>query len=64
MPRSRSLTIAPSIPLLGIVGIIGIDQLHGTRYLAAFVITWCLLFAALLVYVFNKMMEAKRTRSR
>jgi hypothetical protein len=64
MPRrSRPLTIAPLIPLLGIVGILGIDQLHGSRYLVPFIILWSLLLAALFVYVFTKMIEAKRARS-
>jgi hypothetical protein len=63
MPRSRPLTIAPLIPLLGLAGILGIDRLHHTRFLPAFVIAWGLLFAALSVYVFNKMIEARRARA-
>ncbi|HEX4155611.1 MAG TPA: hypothetical protein VHY48_08365 [Acidobacteriaceae bacterium] len=64
MPRrSKPLTIAPLIPLLAIIGILGVDRFHGTRFFGAFVIVWCVLFAALLVYIFNKMMQAKRARS-
>jgi hypothetical protein len=63
MPRrSRPLTIAPLIPLLAIIGFLGVNQLH-SRFLTVFVIVWSLLFAALLIYVFTKMMEAKRARS-
>ena len=61
--RSKPMTIAPLIPLLGVVGIFGIDRLHGTPYMAAFVITWALLLAALFAYVFTRMLEAKRARS-
>jgi prepilin signal peptidase PulO-like enzyme (type II secretory pathway) len=64
MPRrSRPLTIAPLIPLLAIIGFLGVNQLHRSRFLTVFVIVWSLLFAALLIYVFTKMMEAKRARS-
>jgi hypothetical protein len=62
MPRSQPLMIAPAIPLLGIAGIFGIDRLHGTPYLPAFVITWALLLAALFVYVFTRMLRARRAR--
>lgn len=64
MPRrSKPLMVAPAIPILGLAGIIGVDRLHGTRYLAPFVIAWALLLAALFAYVFTRMMEAKRARS-
>jgi hypothetical protein len=64
MPRrSKPLTIAPLIPLLGLAGIFGIDRLHGTPYLVPFVIIWSLLLAALFAYVLNRMMEARRARS-
>jgi hypothetical protein len=64
MPRrSKPLTIAPLIPLLAIIGLVGVNQLHGTRFLIPFVVLWCLLLTALFIYVFNKMMEAKRARS-
>jgi len=63
MARSKPLTIAPLIPLLGLAGILGINRLHGTPYLVPFVVTWALLLAALFAYVFTKMMEAKRARS-
>ncbi len=63
MPRrSKPLMIAPLIPLLGIIGLFGIERLHGTRLLSGFVITWCLLLAALFAYVLNRMLEARRTR--
>ena len=65
MPRrSKALMIAPLIPLLGIVGFIGIDQLQHTRYLAAFVVLWILLFAALFVYIGARALEARRLRER
>ncbi len=65
MPRrSRPLLIAPLIPLLGIVGIYGLDQLHGTRYLTAFIIIWCVLLAGLFAYVLTKMLEARKSRKR
>ena len=65
MPRrSKALMIAPLIPLLGIVGFIGVDQLQHTRYLAAFVVAWILLFAALFVYIGARALEARRLRER
>lgn len=64
MPRrSKPLRVAPAIPLLGAVGLLGVNELHGTRWLTPFVVVWCLLLVALFVYVFNRMMEAKRARS-
>lgn len=63
MPRrSRPLLIAPLIPLLGIVGIFGVDQFHGTRFLSAFVVVWCVLFAALFAHVLTRALEARRAR--
>ncbi len=38
--RSKPLVIAPVIPLLGIIGIFGVDRLAHTRYLTAFVVVW------------------------
>lgn len=64
MPRrSRPLLIAPLIPLLGVVGIFGLEELHGTRYLTAFVVVWCMALAALFTYVLNKALEARKRRS-
>ena len=62
MPRSRPMLIAPMIPFLGIIGIFGLEQLHGTRYLSAFVIIWCLVFAALFSYVLARTLAARRIR--
>jgi hypothetical protein len=65
MPRrSKALLIAPLIPLLGIIGFIGVDQLHRTRYLVPFVIAWCMLFAALFVYIAGRTLAARRVRGR
>jgi hypothetical protein len=65
MPRrSKALVVAPLIPLLGIVGFLGIDRLQHTRYLAPFVIGWCLLFAALFLYIAARTLEARRVRGR
>lgn len=65
MPRrSKALMIAPLIPLLGIVGFIGVDQLHRTRYLVPFLVVWCLFFAALFVYIAARTLEARRVRGR
>ena len=64
MPRrSKALVIAPLIPLLGAVGVIGVDRLQHTRYLVAFVVVWCMLFAPLLFYIASRTLEAKRRRS-
>ena len=60
--RSRPLLIAPLIPFLGIVGFFGVEQLHGTRYLSAFVVVWCMLLAALFTYVFSRALEAWRIK--
>jgi hypothetical protein len=60
--RSRPMLIAPLIPLLGIVGIFGIDQFHGTRFLSAFVTVWCVLLAGLFSYVLVRVLDARRAR--
>lgn len=62
--RSKPLVIAPMIPLLGIIGFIGVDQLHHTRFLVPFVVVWCMLFAALFLYIALRMLEARRLRGR
>ncbi len=63
MPRrSRPFLIAPLIPLLGIVGIFGVEQFHGTRWLNAFVIIWCVLFAGLFAYIVTRALEARGAR--
>jgi prepilin signal peptidase PulO-like enzyme (type II secretory pathway) len=62
--RSKALVIAPLIPLLGIIGFFGVDHWQHTRYLAPFVVVWCLLFAALFVYITVRMLEARRVRGR
>lgn len=62
LSRSKPFLIAPSIPFLGIVGIFGVDGLHGTRYLSAFVVVWCMLLAALFAYVLDRALEARRVR--
>lgn len=65
MPRrSRPLLIAPVIPLLGIVGIYGLDQLHGTRYLSVFVIVWCVLLAGLFAFVLTKALDSRKRHKR
>jgi hypothetical protein len=56
--------IAPLIPLLGIAGFIGVDQLQRTRYLVPFVVVWCLLFAALFIFIAARTLEARRVRGR
>jgi prepilin signal peptidase PulO-like enzyme (type II secretory pathway) len=62
--RSKPLVIAPLIPLLGIVGFIGVDRLQHTRYLVAFVVMWCLAFVGLFVYIAARTLEARRVRGR
>lgn len=62
--RSKALVVAPLIPLLGIVGFIGVDQLQHTRYLTTFVVVWSMLFAALLVYIASRTVQARRVRGR
>lgn len=62
--RSKALVIAPLIPLLGIVGFLGVSQLQHTRYLPAFVIVWCVLFTALFIYIAARALEARRVRGR
>jgi prepilin signal peptidase PulO-like enzyme (type II secretory pathway) len=65
MPRrSKPLLVAPLIPLLGIIGFLGVDQLQHTHYLAPFVVVWCLLFAALFIYIAARTLEARRLRGR
>jgi prepilin signal peptidase PulO-like enzyme (type II secretory pathway) len=62
--RSKPLVIAPLIPLLGIAGFIGVDRLQHTRYLAPFVVVWCLLFAALFIYIAARTLKARRVWGR
>ena len=65
MPRrSKPMLIAPLIPFLAILGIFGLDQLHGSRYQTAFVILWCLLMTALFAYILKQAVEARRARPR
>ena len=65
MPRrSKPLVIAPLIPLLGIVGFLGVDRLQHTRYLVPFVVLWCVGFAGLFAYIAAKTLEARRLRGR
>jgi hypothetical protein len=65
MPRrSQALVIAPMIPLLGIIGLFGVEQLQHTRYLAPFVVVWVLLFAALFTYIASRTLAARRARGR
>lgn len=65
MPRrSKALVVAPLIPLLGIIGFLGVDRFQHTRYLAPFVIMWCMLFAALFIYIAARTLEARRIRGR
>jgi hypothetical protein len=65
MPRrSKALVIAPLIPLLGIVGFFGADRLQHTRYFAPFLVVWCMLFAALFIYIAGRTLEARRVRGR
>lgn len=62
--RSKPMVIAPLIPLLGIVGFVGVDKLQHTRFLAPFVTVWCMLFAALFIYVASRTLAARRVRGR
>lgn len=65
MPRrSRPLVIAPLIPLLGIIGFLGVDRWQHTRYFVPFVVVWCMLFAALFIYIAARTFEARRLRGR
>lgn len=65
MPRrSKALVIAPLIPLLGIVGLLGVDQLQHTRYLVPFVVVWSMLFIALFAHIAVRTFEARRLRGR
>ena len=56
--------IAPLIPLLGIGGFLGVDRWQHTRYLVPFVVVWCMLFAALFIYIAARAFEARRLRGR
>ena len=62
--RSKPLMIAPLIPLLGIIGFVGVDRWQHTRYLAPFVVVWCMLFAGLFIYIAARTLEARRIRGR
>lgn len=62
--RSKPMVVAPLIPLLGIVGFVGVDRLLHTRYLVAFVVVWSMLFAGLFVYIASRTWQARRVRGR
>jgi uncharacterized membrane protein YhaH (DUF805 family) len=62
--RSKPLLIAPLIPLWAIVAFFGVEQLHRTKFLSAFVVIMLLLLATLFTYVANQALQAKRSRSR
>jgi hypothetical protein len=62
--RSKPLVVAPLIPLLGIIGFVGVDRLTHTRFLSVFVVMWIVLFSGLFVYIAAKAMEARRARGR
>jgi len=62
--RSKPMVVAPFIPLLGIIGIVGVDRLANTPYRTAFVVVWIVLFSGLFIYVASKMLEARRLRRR
>jgi len=62
--RSKALVVAPLIPLLGIIGFIGVDRWQHTRYIVPFVVVWCMLFAALFIYIAARTLEARRARGR
>lgn len=65
MPRrSKALVIAPLIPILATIGLFGVNRFQHTRYLAAFVVVWCVLFAALFIYIVMRTLEARRMRGR
>ncbi|MGI4828625.1 MAG: hypothetical protein ACRYFU_10620 [Janthinobacterium lividum] len=61
--RSRPLLIAPLIPLWGILGLIATERLHGSPFMAPFVVLWTLLLAALFAYVASQAMRARRMRT-
>ena len=61
MPRrSKPLLIAPFIPAMGLLGILGLDRFHGTRYVHAVVGVWCAVMLALTVYVIRQALSARR----
>jgi len=62
--RSKALVVAPLIPLLGIIGFIGVDRWQHTRYIVPFVVVWCMLFDALFIYIAARTLEARRVRGR
>lgn len=62
--RSKPLVIAPLIPLLAVAGFVGVSGLQHTHYLAPFVVGWCMLFAALFVYIASRTLAARRVRGR
>jgi hypothetical protein len=62
--RSKPMIVAPLIPLLGIVGIFGVDRFAHTRFLTAFVVMWVVLFAGLFVWIASQTLAARRARGR
>ncbi len=62
--RSKPLLVAPLIPFLAFVGIFGVERLHESPHLSAFVIGWCVLFSGLFAYIVQQALEARRRRAR
>jgi hypothetical protein len=58
------MIVAPLIPLLGIVGIFGVDRFAHTRFLTAFVVMWVVLFAGVFVWIASQTLAARRARGR
>ncbi len=61
MPRrTKPMLIAPLIPMMGFLGILGLDEFHGTRWAHAVIGAWCVVMLGLTVYVVRQMMQARR----
>jgi hypothetical protein len=57
------MSIAPFVPLWGILAFFGTEQLRGTPYMLPFAFAMALIILGLFVYVANQALRAKRARS-
>ncbi len=58
--RTKPMLVAPLIPVMGFLGILGLDEFHGTRYMHAVIALWCAAMLALTIYVIKQARQARR----
>jgi hypothetical protein len=59
--RKKVVLLACSISCLTAPGLLLTQHLHGSRYLPAFVIGWCVFMCALFAYTVTELVKLKRS---